>query len=64
MKYKKEHYKKINIGGYYWGGFWDNMRHFVKKEKRGYLSITCDEEDLENGNLEYMVENRMTRGKG
>ena len=68
MKRKKAFYKSININGYTWRGFWNKLHHFVKRiddyknENYGkYIECSCNDADIENGNLNFMVVNNLTR---
>lgn len=51
--------KKLN--GYEWIYFEDGLHFFSKKLETGYSSIACNQEDLNNGNIEYMAEKGLTR---
>jgi hypothetical protein len=67
MKHSKSHYKSITHNGYQWGGYDGNDMHFFTKEVKegyrvvGYLELKCSEEDLTNGNFEFMADNGLTK---
>lgn len=61
MKEKKEYYKKLNPNGFKWHGFINGLHLFVKQVNRKYLSVQCNESDLNNGNIDYMTKNLFTR---
>jgi hypothetical protein len=60
MLHKKEHYKKLSYDGFSWYGFFDGLHHFSRKESKGYTEITCTEEMLTNGDIEFMVKHGLT----
>ena len=60
MKHHKQHYKDLRYNGFRWFGFIDGIHHFSKKVTNGYLEMQLVEEDLENGNAEFMSENGLT----
>lgn len=60
-KYPKEHYRTIKANGFSWFGFLDGLHHFSKQRADGkYAQIRCREEQLENGDFEFMAENGLT----
>ncbi len=62
MLHSKKYYKDMKVAPYWWGGFWDNLHHFTKGSNReGFLTVSANEQDLENGNLDYMLSNEMGR---
>lgn len=61
MKYKKAYYKNITHFGYHWGGYWNNLHHFIKKVNQKFLEIACIDEDIEDGSLIFMMEHGFTR---
>lgn len=60
MKHSKEHYRKITHNGFVWYGFCDGFHCFSKKEKSGYLNLRCREDQLSNGDFEFMADNGLT----
>ena len=64
MKQNKAHYQamtNVNGSGYSWGGFWDRKHHFIKGDyKTGFLHIKANEQDLENGNIDFMTANNLS----
>ena len=63
MIHSKEHYKTLSKDGYKWTGFWDKFHHFTKEvnNPRGYLTVACTDEDLTNGNFDFMIKHGLTR---
>jgi len=52
---------KIPSGWRYWG-FSDNLHNFQKgTNSTGWFNVACNEEDLEDGNLIWMMKNGYTR---
>jgi hypothetical protein len=61
MKHLKSHYKNLpSYSGYKWRGFSNGKHSFVKKDVKGYIEIEALEEDLTNGNIEFMAENDLS----
>lgn len=64
MKHEKSYYQDLNIGdNFKWAGYWKNMHHFSAKHpiKNLYTTISCTEEDLEDGNINDMVKYGVTK---
>ncbi len=61
MKHKKNHYRGMTVEGYKWQGYWDKFHHFVKKEDKGYLECRCTDQEIENGDLLFMIQHNLTR---
>lgn len=60
MLHEKEHYQKLNFSVFKWDGFWNGLHHFSTQTERGFDCISCTEEMLTNGDMEYMVEHGLT----
>jgi len=61
MENKKSFYQSLNIDGYTWAGFWDNLHHFTKKVCNGWNCINCTDMDIKDGNIYDMVKYEVTR---
>lgn len=72
MKNKKEYYKelhnKMDLNGFKWyAGVKDSKGkyfHYFNKQEEGqyeWLKIKATDEDIENGNLEFMTKHNLTR---
>lgn len=61
MKNDKVTYQNIEINGFRWAGFWDKMHHFTKHEGKGWLEISCAENDIDNGNIKDMIKLQVSR---
>ena len=58
----KQQCRDIAPENYKYAGYWDDLYHFTTGNQReGYLATSCNEEDLSNGNLEYMAKHNLTR---
>jgi len=61
MKHPKSHYQSLpTYSGYKWFGFEKGKHLFQQKANKGYYSIKASEEDLENGNIEFMAEHGLS----
>ena len=64
MKNKKEYYKDLHkskdLNGFNWWGFIEGVHYFSKQEDVGFAEICCSEEQLDNGDIEFMCENGLT----
>jgi len=61
MKHPKSYYKNLpDYNGYKWIGFEKGKHIFSKKESKGYATIKATEEDLTNGNIEFMTEHGLS----
>jgi hypothetical protein len=57
MKHPKSYYKNLpTYNGYKWFGYENGKHLFSKKEGNGYSTIKAKEEDLNNGNIEFMTQ--------
>jgi hypothetical protein len=63
MLHLKSHYQSLNYNGYTWSGYWSKRHHFTKREGAGYLHIQCTEEQLTNGDIEFMCEHGLSYEK-
>lgn len=63
MKHNKNHYRKINIDGFTWSGFWDGFHYFSKRQDSpyGYWQLKCTEGDIEDGNLIELIKLELSR---
>lgn len=60
-KYSKSELREISINGFKYAGFWEGMYHWSKEvESYKYINIAVFEENIYNGNLEYMLEKGLT----
>jgi len=61
MKYKSI-LKRVNINGYKWIYFEKGLYAFQRYDQgKGYSLIRCSEEQLFNGDIEFMTENGWTK---
>lgn len=60
MTYTDKQIREININGYQWAFTTKGIHSFHRKETRGYSVIECEEAQLTNGDLEFMIEHGMT----
>lgn len=60
MKHPEEHYKKITHNGFKWWGFVDGLHNFSKKEGKGFINMKVREEQLTNGDFEFMADKGLT----
>ncbi len=51
------------INGYQWFCYHKGIYAFQKKAANGYLIVECDENQLINGDIEYMTQHDLTIGK-
>lgn len=56
----KNFLRQLKPNGYSWTHFRDGIYYFSRKEQTGYSQICCSEEQLTNGDLEFMAENGYT----
>jgi hypothetical protein len=62
MKQKKSYYQTLSLpNDYYWAGFWEGLHHFTQKTEKGFLTTSATEEDIENGDMIFMIEMGLTR---
>lgn len=62
MKYSKEQCRLLEHVGYKFVGYWDDLYHFQKGDhSNGFLVLKCNQEDIENGNVKYMMEFNLSR---
>ena len=61
MKQRKSFYQSLSFNGFSWAGFWDGVHNFQKRVNNGYEVIKCTDEDIENGNISFMVEHGLSR---
>lgn len=65
----KEQIKKIKLpDGFRYSGEWNGLYHFIKEIRKAdgsyagyFLTISANEEDLLNGNLDFMLDKQLTR---
>ena len=60
MTYTDKQLREINIDGYQWAFTTKGIYTFHRKEAKGYSVIQCEEAQLSNGDLEFMIEHGMT----
>ena len=60
MTFDKSKYIKLTFNGYSWCMFNKGIHTFSKKVAGGYASVECSEEQLTNGDIEFMTENGIT----
>jgi hypothetical protein len=60
MTYTNKQLREINIDGYQWAFTTKGIHSFHRKEPQGYSVIECEEAQLSNGDLEFMIEHGMT----
>lgn len=58
--FNKKNFIGMNIKGYEWFAFHNNIHSFQKKEKKGFSVIKCTHEQIYNGDIEFMIENEIT----
>lgn len=57
----KDYYRAIKPSGFMWFGLIDGFHHFSKEVERGkWLEIRCREEQLTNGDIDFMAEHGLT----
>lgn len=61
MKHSKDFYRTISFNGYTWRGFIDNLHFFAKPYNSGSLCVTIAESDIEDGSVEFMLTNDISR---
>lgn len=64
MKNSKYYYKSLhetkNLNGFRWWGFIDGIHNFSNKEVDGWINIECTDDNIENGDIEFMCEKGLT----
>lgn len=55
--------KLINHNGFKWFSFSNGIHSFSKKTDKGFTVVECSEEQIYNGDLEFMCENGLTIDK-
>jgi hypothetical protein len=70
MKHIKAYYQILHqtkeLNGFKWFGYCENskgeyLHHFQKQEGKKWIEIKATEEDIENGNLEFMAKNNLSK---
>jgi hypothetical protein len=62
MKFDKEKYRNLTFNGFVWWGFVEGLHNFRKELERGkWLNVQCTEEQLYNGDIQYMTEKLITK---
>lgn len=70
MKHIKAYYQILHetkdLNGFQWFGYCQNskgeyLHHFQKQEGKKWVELKVNEEDIENGNLEFMTLNQWAR---
>lgn len=62
MVFDKSKYVGMNFSGFEWAYFDKGIHTFSKKIASGYVKIECSEEQLTNGDIEFMAESNITIG--
>ncbi len=63
MKFDKTKYQDLQFNDFKWI-YWDRGLHcFQKKESNGFSILHCSEEQIANGDLEYMTLHGITLSK-
>jgi len=60
-KYSKDQMRTMQSNGYTYAGFWKGLYHFTKKEVKGWLEVKCNNSDIKTNNIQYMLQNNLTR---
>jgi hypothetical protein len=70
MKHIKAYYQILHetkeLNGFKWFGYCENskgeyLHHFQKQDGKKWLEIKASEEDLENGNIEFMTLHHLSK---
>lgn len=57
----KDYYRALKPNGYQWFGLIDGLHHFSKEIESGkWAELRCREEQITNGDLEFMAEHGLT----
>ncbi len=59
-----EKYRNLSYNGYKWVGVEDGIHTFSKQSGNGFYVIECTEEQLSNGDIEFMTERGITLSVG
>ena len=64
MKNTKEYYEDLqkskDLNGFEWWVFIEGVHYFNKREGRGFVEVCCSEEQIDNGDIEFMCAKGLT----
>lgn len=58
----KSELKNLSFNGFQWFSFNNGIHSFSKKSPKGFMHIQCSDDQLHNGDIEYMAEHELSLG--